>query len=73
MQSLEALRAANERAAERELAELAADTIKGLRYALRTGGMAQVDVILAEAFGLPMTQSVQRRAAKLINSGRDAA
>ncbi len=73
MQGLRELVAANERAAERELEELHADTIRGLRYAHRTGGMALVDAIIGEAFGLPMSQDVQRVAAKLTTSGKSAA
>ncbi len=73
MQGLRELRAANERAAERELEELQADTIRGLRYALRSGGMAQVTAIIGEAFSLPMSQEVQRIAVKLTTSGKSAA
>ena len=49
--NIEALRRKNEEAAKRELAELRADTIKGLRFAHRCGGVAGVLRLLTEALG----------------------
>lgn len=49
--NVEALKRRNEEAAAGELAELRADTIKGLRYAFRIGGVAGVLRLLTEALG----------------------
>jgi hypothetical protein len=46
---VKALRARNDRAAARELAELRADTVKGLKYALSQGGVDGVLALLTEA------------------------
>ncbi len=73
MNGLRELRAANERAAERELQELRADTIRGLRYALRSGGMVEVNAIIGEALALPIAQVKAIIKAVLVHSGKDAA
>ncbi|KKN83826.1 hypothetical protein LCGC14_0294790 [marine sediment metagenome] len=49
MQGLEELKAENERAEARELAELRADTVKGLRWAFETGNIGSVETLLSEA------------------------
>ena len=49
MQGLEELKAENERAEARELAELRADTVKGLRWAYETAGIKGVEALLSEA------------------------
>lgn len=49
--NIEALKRRNDEAAAKELAELRADTIKGLRYAFRLGGVAGVLRLLTEALG----------------------
>ncbi len=52
MRGLAETRAANDEAARRELAELRADTVKGLRHALATGGVDSVTELLTEAEAL---------------------
>lgn len=59
MQGLAELRAANERAAERELAQLRSDTIRGLRYVYRQEGVDGVAVLMAEA--VPELFAMSRR------------
>ena len=49
MRGLEEIQADNERACECELAELQADTVKGLRHALATGGVDAVTTLLKES------------------------
>jgi hypothetical protein len=49
MKSLAETQEANDRAAARELAELRADTVKGLRHALESGGMGGLTGLLEEA------------------------
>lgn len=49
MDSLTELKAKNERAAARELAELRADTVKGLRFAFEREGITGVTALLIEA------------------------
>lgn len=49
MRSLAELKAANNRVAARELAELRGDTVKGLRHAYTFNGIEGVKQILAEA------------------------
>ena len=49
MEDLDQLKATNKRAAARELAELRRDTVKGLRYALKQGGVDAVIDLLAES------------------------
>jgi hypothetical protein len=49
MNSLEQLKADNDRAAARELAELRADTVKGLRFAFQQGQANGVITLLQEA------------------------
>ena len=51
MDSLQDLKRKNDEAAAKELAELRADTIKGLRFAFRCGGVAGVLRLLTEALG----------------------
>jgi hypothetical protein len=49
MQGLEEIKAENERAEARELAELRAATIYGLRWAYETVGIEGVETLLSEA------------------------
>jgi hypothetical protein len=49
MQGLEQLKADNYRAAARELADLRADTLKGLAYAYQTRGVTGVLDLLTDA------------------------
>ena len=53
MLGLQELRAANERAAERELAQLRADTVRGLRWVFSGEGESGVVRLLVEAGIVP--------------------
>jgi hypothetical protein len=49
MKGLDEIKADNDRAAARELAELRADTVKGLRHAFATGQANGIIILLQEA------------------------